>query len=313
MPHPVYAIVGNDVFLQLEALRSVLAQMPGDVQRVDLDGESAQLADVMDELRSFSMFGGFKCVVMRSADDFVSKHRDKLEDYLAEPSSGASLVMRCDSMPKTTRIYKQIDKLGGIIACEVPKLMEVPSWIIRRGKEAHQLTVEPAAAQVMADLIGNDLGRCDNELAKLALIVTGSVVKAGDVSSTVAYQREQEMWELTDALTLGRPDEAVKRWRHLVVSDPSTEFRAVTWLSLWLEKAVKALALKRQRMNGFTIAKELKIWPAANADKLLVTCEKLGETGLKNAVERLLDVDRKNKSGLGDPTTNVELFLLSLS
>jgi DNA polymerase III delta subunit len=66
-------------------------------------------------------------------------------------------------------------------------------------------------------------------------------------------------------------------------------------------------------MNGFTIAKELKIWPAANADKLLVTVEKLGEQKLKSAVDRLLDVDRKNKSGLGDPAANVEQFLLTMA
>jgi DNA polymerase III subunit delta len=312
MPKPVYAIVGTDVFLQLEALREVMAQMPSDVQRVDVDGESAQLADVLDEVRSYSMFGGQKCVVMRSADDFISKNREKLEDFLSEASDGASLVLRCDSLPKTTRVAKVIDKKGQIIACEVPKLMEVPGWIMRRAKQAHRLTVEPDAAQVMADLIGADLGRCDSELSKLALQVEGGVVKAKDVSGTVVYQREQEMWEMTDALTLGRADEAVKRWRHLVSSDPSTEFRAVTWLGLWLEKAVKALAMKRQKMNGFTIARELKIWPAANADKLLVTCEKLGEPGLRSAVRRLLDVDRKNKSGLGDPASNVELFLLSL-
>lgn len=310
---PIYAIVGSDVFLQLEAVRQVLAQMPADVQRADVDGETAKLADTFDELRSYSMFGGHKLVVIRSADDFVSKFREQLEDYAASPSDSGTLLLRVSSLPKNQRIYKAIDKVGQIIACEPPKLVEIPSWIINRGASVHNLKVSPEAASVLADLIGADLGRIDNELAKLALQVEGGVLKPDDISVSVVFQREQEMWDMTDALTLGKPDEAVRRWRHLVASDPSSEFRAVTWLGLWLEKATKALAMKRQRMNGFTIAKELKIWPAANADKLLLTVEKLGEQKLRSAVDRLLDVDRKNKSGLGDPTTNIEQFLLTLS
>ncbi len=313
MPKPVYAIIGDDVFLQLESLRAVLAQMPNDAQRADLDGESATAADVFDELRSYSMFGGYKVVVVRAADDFISSHREKLEDYVASPSDSGSLVLRVNSMASNTRIYKAIQKTGEILKCESPKQADLPGWITKRGKSAHGITVEDAAARVLADLIGADLGRVDNELAKLALQVSGNVVKPTDVNSTVVYQREQEMWEMTDALTMGRADEAVRRWRHLLTSDPSSEFRAVTWLAIWLEKAVRAAAMKRQRMNPFAIAKELRIWPANNIDKLLVTCDKLGEMGLRNAVDRLLSVDKKNKSGVGEPAMNVEQFLLSLA
>ncbi len=310
---PIYAVVGDDVFLQLEAVRGVLAQMPADAQRIDLDGETAKLADTLDELRSFSMFGGHKLVVIRSADDFISKFREQLEAYVAKPSDSGTLLLRVSSLPSNQRIHKAIAKVGEVIKCEPPKPNEIPGWIVRRAASEHQLKVTGEAANVLSDLIGADLGRLDNELAKLALQVEDGTLKPEDISISVVFQREQQMWEMTDALTLGKPDEAVKRWRHLLASDPSSEFRAVTWLGLWLEKATKALAMKKLKMNGFTIAKELKIWPAANADKLLVTVERLGERKLRDAVDRLLDVDRKNKSGLGDPATNVENFLLTMA
>jgi DNA polymerase III subunit delta len=310
--NPVYAIVGSDVFLQLDALRAITAQMPPDVQRVDLDGDTAQLADTLDELRSFSMFATHKLIVIRGADEFISKFREQLEDYLQKPSESGTLVMRCASLPKNQRIYKAIDKTGEVIATEPPRQSELPGWIMNRATKAHALKVMPDAANLLAELIGTDLGRLDNELAKLALQVEGGTLKADQIGSSVAFQRDQEMWNMTDALTTGTQGEAVRRWRQLVASDPSSEFRAVTWLALWLEKATRALAMKKLKMNGFTIAKELKIWPAANADKLLVTVEKLGEHRLRSAVDELIHVDRKNKSGLGDPVTNVEQFLLTL-
>ena len=104
---------------------------------------------------------------------------------------------------------------------------------------------------------------------------------------------------MTDALTTGQTAEAVRRWRQLVASDPSSEFRAVTWLALWLEKATRALAMKRMRINSFTIAKELKIWPAQNADKLLMTVDRLGDDFLADAAFALDQHRDAGARGLG--------------
>ncbi len=307
----VYVIVGDDSFLQLEAIRRISAEMGTDAQRVDFDGESAQLADVMDELRSFSMFAAAKLVVMRNADDFISTYREQMEEYVQHPSDSATLLLRCKSLPGNQRISKLIAKHGSVEKCEVPKDRELPAWIASRAKSHHKLQIDTGAASLMAELVGADLGRLDNELAKLALSVQGKVSSA-DVSKSVVFQRDQEMWQMTDELTAGRIDKALSRWRHLVQSDPSSEFRAVTWLAIWLEKAAKARRLKQQKMNPFAIAKELRIWPANNIDSLLKTADAMGSAGLSRALDLLADLDHRGKSGLGDASDNVERFILSL-
>ena len=68
MLRPVHALVGSDLFLQLDVLAQLLRAAPQDVQRIDVDGETAQLADVLDELRSFAMFSSHKIVIIREAD-----------------------------------------------------------------------------------------------------------------------------------------------------------------------------------------------------------------------------------------------------
>src|ERR1700679_2431461 len=105
---PVYALVGTDALLQQEAIAAIAQQLPADAQRVDVDGETAGLADVLDELRSFAMFGGAKVVAVRSADEFVSRFREQVEDYVAKPSDSATLILRFNSLPSNQRIYKAI-------------------------------------------------------------------------------------------------------------------------------------------------------------------------------------------------------------
>jgi DNA polymerase-3 subunit delta len=318
---PVYAIVGDDSFLQMQKLAEIVAELPADADRIEFDGERAELANVLDELRSFAMFGGGKLVVIRNADEFVSRFRSQLEDYLAEPSTSGTLVLRLESLPSNQRIYKAIAKVGKIHPCAPPKGKDLPSWIVSRGKSVHRLTVTLEAANLLADLIGGDMGRLDNELAKLALQCDQSAdggkgsakLDVADVSGCVAFQREQEMWSLTDALTAGNPAEALRRWRQLVRLDSSTEFRAVTWLAIWLANLRKAIEMRRKRVPDAVIARSCRIFDPRQQQPFFRTAEKLGEAGVNRAVNLLADVDLRSKSGVGEAAGNVERFILSLA
>jgi len=68
--------------------------------------------------------------------------------------------------------------------------------------------VQPDAARLLADYVGDDLARQDNELAKLALTVKDAKVRPQDVAAGVAFQREQQMSEMVNAVAAGKPAEA---------------------------------------------------------------------------------------------------------
>jgi DNA polymerase-3 subunit delta len=308
-PRPVYALVGNDVFRHLEELARIVALLPADVQRVDVDGETAELIDVTDELRSFSMFGGSKLLVVRSADAFVTRFRERLEAFISEPAPGGTLVLRLSSLPGNQRIHKVIAKVGQIIECEPPR--DLGRWVADRARSAHGLRLTADLARLLVEEVGADMGRLDNELAKLALVAPDGHVSERHIRGGVAFQREQEMWELTGALARGDVAEALRRWRGLLQTDPSSEFRAVTWLTMWLEDARAAAAAGRagQRID------ERRFWRYRGPmlDEFLRTVDALGEGGVARTIDRLAEVDRRNKTGVGDAATNVEDFILSLA
>jgi DNA polymerase-3 subunit delta len=311
MAKPVYALVGPDPFLQLQKLKEVLAALPADAQRSDLDGERAELADVLDELRSFAMFGSGKVVVLRNADAFLTRFREQLEDYVASPSNSGTLILRLDSLPSNQRIYKAISKVGQIEPCTPPK--DLVRWAIGHAKTAHGVTIAPDAATMLVELVGDDLGRLDTELAKLALSATGGRIDAESVTGGVAFQRERQMWDMTNELACGRTAEALKKWRQLIQLDSSAEFRAVTWLGMWLENVRKAIAMKRKGLQPFAICQQLRIWPREIQGPFFQTAEALGDAGAARAIDLLADVDLRSKSGLGDAASNVERFILQMA
>src|SRR5208282_4870215 len=99
----------------------------------------------------------------------------------------------------------------------------------------------------------------------------------------------------------------------LVQADSSAEFRAVTWLCIWLENVRKALAMLKQGQNAFTIGQTLRIWPREMQQKFVDTVKILGDFGRKRAVDLLAELDFQTKTGVGDAAGNVERFLLQLT
>jgi DNA polymerase-3 subunit delta len=310
MAKPIYALIGSDALMQQEALADILHQLPPDAQRSDYDGETAELAQILDELRSLALFGSGKVVVVRNAEQLISRFRAAMEEYVAKPSEGATLVLRLSSLPSNQRIYKLIVKMGKIEACAPPK--DLAGWIVGRAKAAHGVTVTPGAARFLADLIGDQLGRIDNELAKLALMSDSGKISEDQIAGTVVFQREREMWDLTNALAAGNPAEAVGRWRQLVQSDTSAQFRAVTWLCMWLENVRKALVMLQKGEDAWTIGQALRIWPREQAQRFVQTVKSLGTPGLARAVDLLAQIDYQTKTGIGEAAENVERFLLTL-
>jgi DNA polymerase III subunit delta len=307
---PIYALVGADALLQLEAVQKILALLPPGVQRTDLDGETAQLSDVLDECRSFAMFGPGKLVVVRSADDFVTKYRQSLEEYAAAPSDSATLVLRMSSLPATQRLHKAIAKTGEIIACAPPK--DVTRWAIDRAKNIYGATLAFDAARLLVDLIGANLSRLDSELAKLSIGAVNDKIDAEQVSISVAFGSERQMWDMTNALAAGNAAEALRRWRQLVQTDSSAEFRAVTWLGMWLENARKAIRMSKAGDSVGVIGQALRIWPREQQAPFVETAKKLGEAGVNRALDRLVLIDYQIKTGVGDAIGNIEQFLVTV-
>ena len=308
MLKPVYALVGSDPFLQLQKLREIAALLPPDAQRIDYDGETVQLAEILDELQSFAMFGGgTKLVTVREADALITRYREQLEDYVNKPSSSATLVLRLSSLPSTQRIAKAIAKVGAIESCAPPK--DLVRWAIDHAKHAHKITLMPDAAKVLVDYVGADLGRLDTELAKLAIQCDAGKISLDTVCANVAFTREREMWDLTNALAAGNVGEALSRWRQLLHSDPSTEFRAVTWLGIWLGDI--ATVVNTGPRSG---ASQKLRWKYKDSfDRFVRNAEVLGKDGYAAALDLLTEIDKQSKSGVGDAAENVERFILAIA
>src|SRR5262249_29422541 len=130
-------------------------------------GDRAAFAAVHDELQTLPFLAPRRLVIVENADPFVTRYRAALEKYVAQPAPAGVLVLDVKSCPANTKLAKLLDGPGTIV-CKAPVAHRLPEWCVRRASSAHGKLLSAAAAALLLDLVGPDMGLLDQELAKLA-------------------------------------------------------------------------------------------------------------------------------------------------
>jgi DNA polymerase III subunit delta len=223
-PPTVCAVFGDEAFLRREVLRilrvAVLGKEEGDFSYSALEGDRAAWPAVADELATLPMFGGGKrLIVLLEADDFVKRYRTELEDYIARPSRTGVLVLELDSLPANTRLYKLLAERNGLIACSAPKEAQLAKWLTDWATRRHGVGLTPAAAEMLVELVGPELGLLDQELAKLALTAEpGKKISQETIARSVGSWRAKTAWVMLDAALDGKPAEALRQLDRLLAA-----------------------------------------------------------------------------------------------
>ncbi|MCC9656440.1 DNA polymerase III subunit delta [Rhodopirellula halodulae] len=195
----------------------------GDSEWTQMDGEVCKWSDLRDDLATASLFdfdaGDKRTIVVRSADKFLSNHRPEIEKYLAKPGDATRLVLELESLASNTRVYKAVDKEHLLVACTSATDAKLGITAASRRKfltsfvaGRHQCQLAAAAADALVEMLGEEIGMLDTEIAKLALYVdVGGKIEEPLVRDVVAGWQGKTVWQITDAIAAGDAAEALRQ------------------------------------------------------------------------------------------------------
>ena len=221
-PKPVCVLFGGDAFLKSQVFRllrtTLLGKADAEFALTRFEGNQAIFSAVLRELAMMNMFGdGQRVVVVEDADTFVTRYRGELEDYATAPSRTSTLVLLAGTFPSNTRLYKTVDTSGLLVDCSPLGESAIPKWLVGWALTAHQLNCAAAAAELLVDFIGTELGLLDQELAKLALVAgKDGKLTANTVQDNVGSWRTRTTWEMLDLALAGNAPEAVRQLDMLI-------------------------------------------------------------------------------------------------
>lgn len=199
---PVVVLSGGQRHLKQSALTVLKKIVTGDEDTSfsSFAGKDADLQTITDELRTISMWGDRRLVLVEDADEFVTKVRGSLEKYVEKPAKKSVLVLSVKTWPKTTRLAKQVVATGLDIECSELKGGPLLKWLQDTAKDTYHQTLARDAAVLLVELVGEELGMLDQELSKLATYVgAGAKIEFDDVQKLVGGWRTETTWAMTDA------------------------------------------------------------------------------------------------------------------
>ncbi len=319
----VVVLHGKDAFLRLERgrqLESSLQERFGGVDRMDLDGTNAALADVLDNLRTPGLFAGHKLVVLENAEAFMGAEdrRRAMERYAENPCAEATLLMRCASGWRPGNFDKLVAKVGAVIKCDSPTPMEAVKWCAARSLRRHQAEMEPAAAELLVEKLGPDLGRLDAELGKLAAAAarpgagTTKVTRA-IVQEFTGLSREEQAWEIQGPVLEGKADAALVKLDELLRVSRVPEVM-IGWSLVDLARKVHdASCLLSQGESEGAVAKALKLWGPASSS-VVRAGRRIKPADAARLFRMAVETDRATKNGTApEPARAFEGLMVQLA
>lgn len=310
----VCVLFGDQRFLMIETLHHLQrgAGQDEELQVVRFPANEARWAYLVDELETQSLFGGGgpKLVVVDEADKFVTENREQLEELAQRRGLAGLLVLLVNKWPGNTRLYKLVNEHGQAIDCNLPatgsgqkkKLDEsqISKWITTRARQPHGFSLALNAINLLKELCGYELGRVEQELAKLALHVSpGQTVSQEQVQAVVGGWRTETMWNAIDAAIDGDAAASLRMLDKLFRNEevPLALFGQLSWsLRRYVQAfhAVEAARLDGQKPNlrGAFLAAGIRDWEIPKAEARM---ERLGRAKLLQLADWLLAADRQLK------------------
>jgi len=216
-------LVGTDeLFLREEiekAVRSVFGERgpgPGLLDHPCKPRPGDEAVDprtLLDEIRTPSLFGGAKLVVLRDVDGLADADRERLVEVARNPAPGIRVVLCFASLRRGTKLEKALEASGEVRrfrplydrpgpweSGRAEHDSELTRWLVARAA-ARRLRLAPTDAYRIIRRVGNHPVRLDAEIEKLSLLL-GPDASAGpdDVDALVSGGGEYRAFDLADAV-----------------------------------------------------------------------------------------------------------------
>ncbi len=169
-------------------------------------GKDVNMGTVITQARRFPMMAERQVVIVKEAQEISDLAREDaqklLEGYVqhALPSTVLVFAHKHKSLDGRKSLAKTLDKQA--ILVEAKKLYDnkLPEWVLSYVREK-AYRIQPQAAQLLADYIGNDLSRLSNEIDKLMLnIPAKSEITTDHIQKYVGISKDYNVFELQAAL-----------------------------------------------------------------------------------------------------------------
>ena len=312
----IYVITGKEESLVNSECEKLLDTIIKPQQRATglFNAEAARISvsEILDELRTAPFLTEKRVVVVKGADDFVSNNRQILESYFENPCHTGILILTVKSWPATTKLAKKLPKIGKLIKTVELKAWQLPRHLIEYARDAHKKKLTTETAELLIELVGDELTRLYNEIDKLALFAhTEKSITESHVASLIGHNRIYGVFAVIDACLASNISQALARLRNMFAEDKNAEYTVIGAFAFHFRRLFDAKVMLDKGVYPDEVIKRLRIW--GNKDGFFTQVRRMSLKQIGSILQQLAEIDFKIKTGQTKAEVAVEQLVLSSS
>ncbi|HEX9208357.1 MAG TPA: DNA polymerase III subunit delta [Steroidobacteraceae bacterium] len=166
---------------------------------------------LLADAASLSLFSSLRLIELkfRNAPDAAAARN--LAQLAAHPPQDTLLLVAGELEPKSQKSawVNEFERQGLVVVAAEMTRERLPEWITRRLQQ-HGITLEAAAAQLLAERVEGNLLAAQQEIERIALLKPGATLDADTVAEVVADNARFDVFELATAAFSGNAVRALR-------------------------------------------------------------------------------------------------------
>lgn len=209
---PVYLITGDENYY-IDVLSDFFENevIPEENQCFDqlvVYGVDVTMSQIVDNAKQYPVLptSTHRLILVKEAQNIKIDTWTPLVKYLSNPLPTTILVFcyRHKKIDKRTAVYKAINDKGVVFERGKMQDYKLPEWIASF-VQSKGYDISPQTSMILAETLGNDLGKIVNEMSKLFLVLPqGAVLTPEIVEKNIGISKDYNVFELQNAI--GRKD-----------------------------------------------------------------------------------------------------------
>ncbi len=300
-----YLIKGGDASLVAQAVRTLLTDVVGDrdhslvVEDIGgSPGDEINVGAVVDACMTPPFLVDQRVVILRDAGRLLTADVPRLVDVVSNPLPTTVLIVVGGGGTVPAPLVRAITAAGQVIDASVSKAGDRKAWLhdhLRQGP----VKLEPRAAQLLGEHVGEDLSRVEGLLTALsAAYGEGARISVDDLEPYLGEAGNVPRYELTEAISRGETAAALGVLHRMF---DAGGLSAVEVMATMNRHYAQLLLLDGATVSGEREAAELLGSAPFVAKKALDQTRRLGTARISQAITLLADADLDVKGGSGLP------------
>ena len=312
-----YLLIGNEIYGQNQRKKQLIEQYVSIDDQMNLtyynEDANNDIRQLIIQCQTYPFLSDYRVIVYENPSFIFdsklldAKQQQALVDYLSNPVETTVLIIVINkTVNSNSLIYKKISKYFKIEKFDKLSQNDFEK-LVRDDLKTNSVNISKDALDLLLSRLDNDVEKYKNELNKL--LTYGTELDYQDIDYLINQPIENDIFKLTNAINQNDLAASLKVYRDLLTNNKNDVLSIIGLLASQYRSMSQVKLLSQLGYNNAQIAAKLNVSAGSVYYKLRDSLN-LSAKELMNKLNQLAILDESIKSGLTEPVSGLELFII---